>query len=214
MLQMNFRGDPNIGLYGFATDKFCLIGEPVARKKLKKELNVSVEQSFVFDTSLVGIFCAGNSHGIVTTKHMDWKELEKIKKKFNVLALDTNYTAVGNLILMNENGALISPLIRKEKQKIAKFFSLPCEVGTIAGLRIVGTLGIATSKGCLLHPKAKKKEMKVIENVLGVEADIGTVSFGSSYPGAGIIANKNGFATSESTSGPELGRINEALGFL
>lgn len=109
---------------------------------------------------------------------------------------------------------MISPLIKKHKKEIEKFFGVQCETSTIAGMNIVGNLGFATNKGCLLHPKAREKEKRVIEKTLDVDADICTVNFGSPYPGAGLIANSNGFVVSERTSGPELGRITDVLGFL
>ena len=59
-----------------------------------------------------------------------------------------------------------------------------------------------------------EREKRLIEKTLGVDADITTVNFGSPYPGAGIIANSNGFVVSEKTGGPELGRITDVLGFL
>jgi translation initiation factor 6 len=115
---------------------------------------------------------------------------------------------------MNDNGIIISPLIKEHKHDIGEFFDLPCEVTNIAGLGIVGKLGFATNKGCVVHPQIKEHEMDVIKKTLGVEVIIGTVNFGSSYPGSGLLANSNGFAASEVTSGHELGNINEALGFL
>jgi len=56
--------------------------------------------------------------------------------------------------------------------------------------------------------------LKKIEDVLKVEGDIGTVSFGSPFVGASLLANSRGFLVSEQTTGPELQRIDEALGFL
>lgn len=217
VLRTNFHGDMNLGLYGFATDRYCLLGlnSKKIKAKLKNLLKVPVHSATVMDIELLGIFCAGNSKGIIIPHIMGDDEKKKIRKAVkNVFVLESKYTALGNLILMNDNGILISPLLRREKKKIADFFSLPCETTKIAGINVIGNMGLATSRGCLLHPKVRKNEQKTIEKVLGVETDIGTVNFGSPYPGAGIIANRNGYAVSEITSGPELGRITETLGFL
>lgn len=212
MLRTNFEGDPNLGLYGFATDKYCIIGVNSARKKVEGELKVKTYFFSVFNTSLLGIFGAGNSTGMVMPSIIEKEEKEQIK--IETLYIESRYTAFGNLILMNDNGIILSPLLKNEKEKIEKFFGLESHIMKIAGTSIVGNAGIATNKGCLLHPKAKESEIKKIESVLGVSADIGTVNFGSSYTGAGIIANSNGYIVSERCSGPELGRITEALGFL
>lgn len=215
-LRMNFDGDPNLGLYGFATDAYCLIGKE--RKKIKSKirdiLKVPVHSCTMLDTELLGIFSAGNSNGIIIPDILEDYEIDAIKKIIDVLILKSKYTALGNLILMNDKGIILSPLIKKEKDTIEKFFKLPCAISTIAGINIVGKLGIATNNGCLVHPKIREKEKKILEKILCVDVDIGTVSFGSPYPGSGLLANSYGFIVSETTSGPELGRINEVLGFL
>jgi len=40
------------------------------------------------------------------------------------------------------------------------------------------------------------------------------VSFGSPLVGSAILATRNGLITGTKTSGPELGRIEDALGFI
>jgi translation initiation factor 6 len=213
MLRMNFEGDPNLGLYGFATDKYCVVGTASAAKKIENELKTDTRFCTVFNTGLVGIFCTGNSSGIAVPSLIEKYEKAHFEG-IDALFLKSRFTALGNLILMNDNGILVSPLLRKEKRRIGEFFGKRCEIAKIAGSPIIGNMGIATNRGCLLHPKVRKHEAALIEEVLGVKNDIGTVNFGSSYPGSGVIANSFGFVASEKSSGPELGRITEALGFL
>ncbi len=216
VLRTNFYGDPNIGLYGFATDKYCIIGmQQKANKKLKKILGVPMHISSAMHTSFASLFAAGNSFGLIVPKILEDYELDSLKKLFgNVLVIDTDYTAIGNLILLNDRGVVLSPLLRKHNNEIAKFFDLPCEVAKIAGTVIVGGAAIATNEGCLMHPQVKAVDKKIIEDTLQVDADIGTVNFGSPFVKSGIIANSNGIVVSEACSGPELGRINETLGFV
>ena len=54
----------------------------------------------------------------------------------------------------------------------------------------------------------------LIEEVLGVPPMVGTVSFGSPYVGAGVCASNKGAISGTQTTGPELNRIEDALGFL
>jgi len=44
--------------------------------------------------------------------------------------------------------------------------------------------------------------------------DVGTVNFGSPLVGSGILANSRGYVAGDETTGPELGRIEDALGFM
>ena len=214
---LSIHGDANVGLYGFATERYCLFGsEGEAAKKLRI-MKVPVHSVSILHLDLIRILITGNSQGVIAPNILfdnDVKALEDAlgEHKVQVFRLGTEY-ALGNLMLMNDNGIVIPPILKKFKPNLEKFFGLPCEITTIAKLSTLGTLGLATNKGCIVHPQVKDKEADIIEKTLGVKLDVGTVNFGSPYPGSGIIANAHGFITGTSTSGPELGRIAEALGF-
>lgn len=215
--RINFHGDNNVGLYAFATDKYCISGlrNKDINKKIKESLNVKVHNFEFLGTELAKLFAAGNSLGIILSSIIPAYEVKEFKEMFDgeVKVLKVNY-ALGNFVLMNDKGIVISPEIRKHQEEIEKFFSLDSKICTIAKLNLVGSLGLASNKGCLLHPDVSDREAEIISSVLGVEVNIGTVNFGNPYVGSGIIANSNGYLTSKSTSGPELGRITETLGFL
>lgn len=214
-LRANFYGDCNIGLYGFASERYVFLGlNTKMDKKIEEVLGTKKLSSTVLYTSFAGIFCAGNSHGIIAPKILEEYELERLKNIFeHVLVLDTDYSAIGNLVLLNDNGIVISPMLRKHRKEVHEFFRLPCEVGRIAGVNVVGAMAIAVNNGCLASPRTKKNEIKLLEEVLDVELGLGTVGFGSPFVRSGIIANSRGFLASDTSSGPELGRISEALGF-
>ncbi len=211
IIKSSFYGDPNVGLYGFATDSYGICG--IKDKQLEKTLGAKFHFMPLYGTHLSGLFAVGNSHGIVAPDLLGKNDIAHMKSITRVLLLDTSYTAIGNLILINDNGIIISPLLRKFKKGIEEFFSLRCEISTIAGIAVVGSVAVATNKGCLVHPKIRNNEKKIIEDVLGVKTAIGTVSFGSPFVKSGLIANKNGAVVSEESSGFELGNINDALGF-
>ena len=85
---------------------------------------------------------------------------------------------------------------------------------TVAGQDVVGSLAVANDQGVLLHPDVTPDEAMLIEDVLGVKPMVGTVSFGSPYVGAGVCASNAGAISGTQTTGPELNRIEDALGFL
>ena len=133
----------------------------------------------------------------------------------NVTVINTKFTALGNLVLCNDKGAVMSSVIsKKEKKKIEDCLGVGGEYGSLASITTVGSCGIATNKGCLVHRDASEEEIKVVENILKVPVDIGTANFGSPFVGSCIIANSNGAVIGESTTGPEVTRIMEALLFL
>ena len=104
--------------------------------------------------------------------------------------------------------------MKKQKKIVEETLGVKAKIGTVAQLSIVGSCGVATNKGCLLHRDVMEEEMGIVEKTLGVNADIGTVNFGTPFVKSGLIANSNGFVVGKMTTGPEIVRVDEALGFL
>lgn len=214
--KISFSNDPNIGLYAFATDEYCLVGNILAKeaKILEKSLNVKIIQSKISQTSLPGIFCSGNSNGIIVPEIITDRELEYLKKQKNVLVLKGNNTAIGNLVLANDKGCLISEKLKLHKSKIKDFLGVRTEVSTVAGLDLVGTYTVANNKGCLTAKNILEKEKQILEDVLKVKSGPATVNFGYSFVKSGVIVNSSGLLVGSQTSGPELERISDVLGFV
>lgn len=213
-----FHGDPNIGLFGFATDKYVIVPDSNMDTSI---LGVPAVYLTVAQTELVGLFMAGNSNGIILPHIINAREEERIKtgfksikKKINILKLDTSKTCLGNLIICNDNAAIISPLLEKYKDAISKCLKVPVVAGNITELDIVGSLCVATNKGFLLTIEGKDYEFEFLKKNLKVGGDIGTVNFGGVFIKSGIIANSYGALIGKFTTGPEIARIEEAFGFL
>jgi len=81
-------------------------------------------------------------------------------------------------------------------------------------MKTVGMAAVVTNKGCLCHPKVTDDEKKVLEKVFDVEVMIGTINHGHPMIGSGLVANSKGAIIGNLTTGIEMGRIEEALGFL
>jgi len=214
--KLSFSNDPNIGLYSFATDEYCLVGNIMNKEAeiLQKNLNVKIIQSKISQTSLPGIFCAGNSNGIIVPEIITDRELDFLKRQKNVLVLKGNNTALGNLILVNDKGCLISEKLKSKKSEIKDFFGVRTEVSTIFGIDLVGTYAITNNKGCLTAKNITQKEQEFLEDVLKVKSGPATVNFGYSFVKSGVIANSFGLLVGSQTSGPELERISDVLGFV
>ena len=210
-----FNGDPNVGLYGFATDSYCLLGMTPQKNVLdtvRKTLG-KVKVTTVAGTELAGLFAVGNSNGIILPKIIEEHELKQIKKMFdlNIEVLKSKQTALGNLILCNDRGCLISRSLIKFKGVISDALGCEVDIGTVAGLDIAGSTAAATNIGCLCHREATEKEMERIEQVLKVRVNVGTVGYGSPFIRSGVIVNSNGVLYADGTTGAELGRIEEVF---
>jgi translation initiation factor 6 len=214
--KINFNGDSNIGLYGFATDDYCVLGTNPKKKildRIKKTINVDVKVSTITGTELIGLFASGNSNGMILTKIIEDYELKKLKKLFgiNLEVIKPKETALGNLILCNDNGCIISKSLEKFKKTISDVLGCDVVVGKVANLDIVGSASIASNTGCLCHREATEDEMKKIEKLLKVKVDVGTVGYGSPFIKSGLIVNSKGILYSEGTTGAELGRMGEVF---
>lgn len=223
VLQTDFWGDHNLGLFTKTSDKICLAGNKVSGKRIvniEKALGVNLINTSVANTELIGIFCAINSNGILLPKIVNENELKSFEglakeNGLNVGIIGSRFTAIGNLVLCNDKGALISRLFgSKDKKTIRDSLDVEPDYGTVAGLNNVGSCGIATNKGCLLHRDASEKELDSVQELLRVETDIGTANFGSPFVGSCAIANSRGIVAGENTTGPEITRMMEALSLL
>lgn len=212
--KVDFQGDPNIGLFGLATDKYVIIPSKIKDSEI---LGKNIVNGQVAQTNLNGIFLAGNSNGVLVPNIINSLELKRIKEKLKdveIKVLETKYTALGNLILCNDKGCIASGLLKDKFEEIESVLDVDVKEGKILNTEIVGSLCVSTNKGFLLTMHASKEEFDFIKKVLKVDGDIGSVNFGSIFVKSGIIANSRGVLVGNQTTGPEIGRIDEALGFL
>jgi translation initiation factor 6 len=121
---------------------------------------------------------------------------------------------VGNVILTNDTVALVHPrLSAKTVELVEQTLDVKVYKGTIGGLNTVGMAAVATNKGILAHRNASKEELEFLEDIFELPAEIGSVNFGVPLIGAALLANTKGYAAGAETTGAELGRIEDALGF-
>lgn len=213
-IKTDFNGDSNVGLYGFATDSYCLLGfKPSNIEKIKAIIGVKVICAPIAESRLNGIFAAGNKNGIIVPKITESYEIKHLKKELglNVEVINSKETALGNLVLCNDKGCLISNLLVKYKNQIRDALGVDVESGTVGKTEIVGSAAKATNKGFLAHREATEEELEKIENILGVKGDIGTVSFGTPFIKAGVIVNSKGLIVSGKSTGPEIDRCFEVF---
>ncbi|NQU78817.1 translation initiation factor IF-6 [Candidatus Woesearchaeota archaeon] len=219
VLKTNFNGNPNIGLYGFCNDKFCLLGIEVPAKEAKeveKALHVPVHQLNICGTSLLGVFIAGNNHKILVPEiafDYELAILDKLGIEYEVIK--TRLTALGNNLLCNDKGCLASQeFSADQKKRIRQALNVSLKPGTIADLDTVGSLGVLNSSGCAVHRDITDEEIQKIEDLLGVKCISSTVNMGSPYIRSGVLCNNNGFIIGDLSGGPEIVNIEEELGFL
>ena len=213
------RRNPSIGVFAGAceTVAFAAASAPESFvSDLGEALDVPVFQTDVAETSLVGSMIAFNSAGVALPRNITSRELEFFKGlDLNVAVIDDKHTALGNLILANDSGAVVSTHFSSDaRQEISDVLDVDVEAMDLHGFRTVGSIGVATSKGALVHPGVSEEELESIEKLLKVDCDIGTVNRGVGYIRTGLIANSRGALIGRTTTSPEISRIEDALELL
>ncbi len=219
ILKTNINKNPNIGLYGYCTDSYCLLGKTVQKKlaqKIGKILKVPVHQITIGKTSLIGALCTGNNNCLLLPNIIEDNELKVIEKlNIEYKIIDTKLTAFGNNILCNDNGCLVNPdFSAKTKKEIRTALNVPLNPGMIADIEVVGACCAHNSKGVVIHSCATEENIAQVKKLLKLKPIRATVNFGSPYVKAGILTNSNGIIIGEATTGVEAVTIDEALGFL
>jgi len=219
LLRAAFSGSSYVGVFARATDA-CLLVRPDIDASLQEdcsdELDVPAVATTVGGSGTVGALAAGNSHGLLVSSRVRERERERITDAVGlpVTELPGRINAAGNVVLANDHGAYVHPDLPRDAVKaVGEGLDVPVERGDLAGVRTVGTAAVATNGGVLCHPKSTDEELDALEALLDVPADIGTINYGGPLVGSGLIANSNGYIVGEETSGPELGRIDLALGY-
>ena len=217
--RVDIVGNPNVGVFILATDDLAIVPFNLLDEKaelIKETLDVDVVKSSISGSSLIGSLALANSNGIVVSPLVLDREVKQLEELgLNVATLPANYTAVGNIAACNDNGAIVSPFLDEEAiNVIERTLDVNVEATSIVGSDIIGSLISVTNKGFLISKNADETEVDLAREVFDVEGDIGTVGKGISLVGACSIANSNGAIVAKDSTGPEMARVEEALGFL
>ena len=219
MLRAAFSGSSYVGVFARATDDCLLVRSDIdddLQEAVGAELGVPAVSTTVGGSGTVGALAVGNENGLLVSSRATDREREQIAEATDrsVVELPGRINAAGNVVLANDTGAYVHPdLSREAVQAVKDALAVPVQRGDIAGVYTVGTAAVATNRGVLCHPKATDQTLDELEELLDAPADIGTINYGGPLVGSGLLANDTGYVVGEATTGPELGRIDAALGY-
>jgi translation initiation factor 6 len=209
---------PNIGLFARANDRVIILPFGFAEtktNKLKEYLEIEEEVSVsVAGTRLIGAMTVMNNNGILVPSIASNEEIQTLKQAtgLNVESLESKFTAIGNLISTNDNGALASPLFKGEvDRQLRDVLGVPVHSMTVGGFIQTGSMVVATNTGAAVHPKATEEEARIISETLQVQVEPLTVNGGVPFLSSGIIANSKSVIVGSLTSGPELVMLSRAF---
>jgi translation initiation factor 6 len=215
--QIDVNGDPFVGTVCRANDKVVLVPTGTKKTTLRRLSdvlgNIDVVEMTLGGSLLLGSLCVMNSKGAIVPDLSYEEELGFLKGYVTVELLTHRLNAYGNNVLVNDNGGMAHPgYSQRAIKQMEDLFGVEVVRGTVAGVRTVGSVAVATNKGVLCHPKTDVDEMAALRDVFKVNVEKGTSNYGSPMLGACITANSFGALTGRLATGIELGRIEDALG--
>ncbi|AKB76014.1 Eukaryotic translation initiation factor 6 [Methanosarcina lacustris Z-7289] len=214
---MDIYDTPIIGVFSTCTENIALVPpmtNPEVCTILEEVLDVRVIETLINGSIVVGALSRGNSNGFLLPYGSDVEELQRLTG-VPAGTLPDRLNAIGNIVLANDSAALVHPdMSDMALEAITRILKVDVYRGTIAGIKNVGMAGIVTNKGLLVHPKVTASERESLEKIFGLQVNVGTTNFGTQMLGSGVLANSKNFVAGSETTGPELGRIEDALGFL
>ncbi len=217
IIRADIFGSPNIGVYCFTCESWGAVpaGTPSKKRNNFAEcLKVDVCEVSVASSNLLGILLAGNSNGLAVPRIIGDYEFETIKESapMNIEVMETEKTALGNLILANDHGALVDPTFSNSIIKnLEDLLQVEVVRGQISNLSYVGSLALATNKGVITHPLIRNNEREVIKDVLKAEVEPCTVNGGVPFIRSGLLATSRGAVTGPLTVGKELMTISQIM---
>lgn len=220
MLRASFAGSSYVGVFARATDDVVLVRPDVEedlRADLAAELEVDTVETTVGGSNTVGALATGNENGLLVSARATEREKDRIEDEtgLSVTELPGKINAAGNVVLANDYGAYVHPDLPREAIRTIKHaLDVPVQRGALGDVRTVGTAAVVNNTGALCHPKSREPELEELEKHLDVRADLGTINYGAPLVGSGLLANNEGYVVGQDTTGPELGRIEDTLGFI
>jgi translation initiation factor 6 len=220
VLTASFTGSSYVGVYARATDDVLLVDPSVdddLTATLAAELGVEPVATTVGGSGTVGSLAVANDAGIVVSDQATDEELARIDDAIDgeVAPIPGTLNAAGNVVLANDTGAIVHPeLSAAAVDVIEETLAVPVERGQLADVQTVGTAAVATSEGVICHPQSTEEQLVAVEERLDVYADLGTVNYGAPLVGSGLLANDTDYVAGEETTGPELGRVEDTLGYI
>jgi len=209
---------PNIGIFLRTNDKSVLIPKGVAQSKSKKvaeHLSVAPCYVSVEGTRLLGPLIVLNNKGVLVSRMIEDYEMKEISSQTGLVTerMKSRYTAVGNLISANDNGALVSPILEPAAIAQVKDVLGVNEVHRMAikDYSQVGALVVATNRGAAVYPKLTEPEVDEIGAILGVEPYPTSINGGVPFLSSGLVANSANAIVGNLTTGPELVFLTKAL---
>ena len=215
---MDIGGNPYLGIFCAANEDIAVVPIDLDKKlqmKLNEILEIDIIPGSIAGSRLIGSLLVMNSNGAIVNNFVETGEVLVLQKHLKVTILKEKLNAIGNNILANDHGALVhTQFSNKSLKEIEDALDVEVMRGTVAGLKTVGTSAVITNQGGLCHPKVKADELENLKSLFKTDIKTGTANYGTPLIGACLIANSKGVITGTTTTGIEMGRIEDGFNLI
>ncbi|MBE6525427.1 MAG: translation initiation factor IF-6 [Thermoplasmata archaeon] len=210
-----YSGNPNLGVYASVSESYAFIASDLGDDyvaEVEQTLGVRGIKTSVAGSFVVGSLMAMNSNGAIVSGLAEETEINRISEFLPVALLSDNMNAAGNNILVNDNGAIINPdMDDSSLREVEDALGVECVRASIAGIKTVGAICVATNKGVAVPPDTTDADIRLIQEVLKVEAVRTTLNHGCRTLSACVLANSKGAVVGDMTTPIEMGKLEDAL---
>ncbi len=219
ILKAQVFGGSLIGVYFVANNLYILYPPLILEatfNKVKKAFDRPLYPITINNSNLLGVYTSSNKYGIIIPHITRDDELNILKTnlgdKIQIGILKSIDNAFGNLILCNNKGAIISTLLKNYRKQIEDILNVETIVYEFADSYLPGSVSLANSNGCLVHPLTTDEECEFIASLLKVEeTDVCTINRGIPYLSSGAIVNDTSGLFGAESTGPEMMRLSNVL---
>ncbi|MDN5327669.1 MAG: translation initiation factor 6 [Candidatus Woesearchaeota archaeon] len=217
-LKTSLNGNPNVGSLIFVNNKFGIVS-PRYFKKYKKELEETFQVPFyqltISGTDLWGVFATGNDEVIIVPEIAFPDEIEALKKickehDLKLIITNDKATALGNLILMNNQSIILSHELNKNTvKKISEETNL--KTIQLDEDVLIGSLCAVNNSKAVVSPMIFNEKSEFLKQALNAEILEMTTNFGNNFISSGLALNDKGYVISELSSPVETYEIDQFL---
>lgn len=208
-------GGSNIGLYAATCNDYLLVPNGFASEKAERLaglLDVEWHVASICGTRLLGVMSVHTDSGMILPKTLMEDEYYALREIGDVHIIETRYTALGNLICANENGAVVSPLFNEsERRAIQDVLGVETVRLDISGFEQSGALAVTNHTGTIVHPLAGEEDIQGISEILKTRVEPSTINNGVPYVASGVLANDQAILVGSLTTGPEIMMLTRAF---
>ncbi len=217
IIKSKIFGVNSIGVYLAANNSWVLYPLNIDQNlllKLKENFDLLIPIN-INRSPLLGVYVALNNKGILLPRIVYDEEFKKLKREVGdsvqIEVVNSLDNALGNMILCNDKGAIISSFLKNHQKVIKDVLDVEVNVFEFGGNHLPGSNGITNNHGCCIHPLSTDENVDVVSDYLKVHVDLSTINRGIPYLGSGAIVNDTTGIFGLLSTGPELMRLTNVL---